>query len=130
MTDLDRFKKINDTLGHEVGNEMIKRAADVIRDSARRYDIVSRYGGDEFVVLLWHTNLEEAKAYRERLRGLYHAMAAKLEPALQDSSISIGVASFDPAVNSSYPQDSQRLVEDADKDLFTDKESRRKGPSR
>ncbi len=130
MTDLDRFKKINDTLGHEVGNEMIKRAGNVIKESARRYDIVSRYGGDEFVILLWHTTLEEAKAYRERLRNLYHAMAAKLEPALQDSSISIGIASFDPSVNPNYPPDPQRLIEDADKDLFTDKESRRKGPSR
>ncbi|GEM_PF-803725 len=127
MTDLDRFKKINDTLGHEVGNEMIKRAAAVIKESARRYDIVSRYGGDEFVVLLWHTTLEEAKAYRERLRNLYHAMAVQLEPALKDSSISIGVASFDPAVNPHYPPEPQRLIEDADKDLFTDKESRRQG---
>ena len=130
MTDLDRFKKINDTLGHEVGNQMIIRSAEVIKESARRYDIVSRYGGDEFVVLLWHTNLEEAKAYRERLRNLYHAMVKKLEPLLQDSSISIGVASFDPNANANYPPDPQRLIEDADKDLFTDKESRRKGPSR
>ena len=127
MTDLDRFKKINDTLGHEVGNDMIKRAAGVIKDSARRYDIVSRYGGDEFVILLWHTTLEEAKAYRERLRNLYNTMAGKLESALQDSSISIGVASFDPSSNPHYPPDPQRLIEDADKDLFTDKESRRNG---
>ncbi|OIO39017.1 MAG: hypothetical protein AUJ72_01620 [Candidatus Omnitrophica bacterium CG1_02_46_14] len=129
MTDLDRFKKINDTLGHEVGNEMIRRAATVIKDSARRYDIVSRYGGDEFVVLLWHTTLEEAKVYRDRLRNSYHAMAAQLEPALRDSSISIGVASFDPASNPNYPPDPQRLIEDADKDLFSDKESRRQGGS-
>lgn len=130
MTDLDRFKKINDTLGHEVGNEMIIRAGNVIKDSARRYDIVSRYGGDEFVILLWHANLEEAKAYRTRLRELYHQMASKLQAELQDSSISIGVACFDPNVNPDYPPDPQRLVEDADKDLFLDKESRRKGPSR
>ena len=127
MTDLDRFKKINDTLGHEVGNEMIQRAAVVIKDSARRYDIVSRYGGDEFVILLWHTTLEEAKAYRERLRNSYHAMAAQLGPGLNDSSISIGVASFNPLIDPHYPPEPQRLIEDADKDLFTDKESRRQG---
>ncbi|HTL69970.1 MAG TPA: CHASE2 domain-containing protein [Candidatus Eisenbacteria bacterium] len=127
MTDLDRFKKINDTLGHETGNDMIRRAGAVIKESARRYDIVSRYGGDEFVVLLWHANLEEAKAYRQRLRDAYHQMAGKLEdPLLKESSISIGVASFDPAVDPKYPPDTQRLVEDADKDLFLDKESRRK----
>lgn len=127
MTDLDRFKKINDTLGHEVGNQMILRAAEVIRQSVRGYDVVSRYGGDEFVVLLWHSSLTEAKAYRERLRTQYHAMAAKLEdPFLKTSSISIGVASFDPGDPASSPKTAQELVEIADKDLFADKESRRK----
>lgn len=128
MTDLDRFKRINDNLGHEVGNEMIQRAGNVIKESARRYDIVSRYGGDEFVILLWHANFEEAKAYRERLRDAYHAMATKLDvsPLLKESSISIGVATYDPKQNADYPPDPQRLVEDADKDLFTDKEKRRK----
>ncbi|MCG3175848.1 MAG: hypothetical protein MOGMAGMI_00784 [Candidatus Omnitrophica bacterium] len=127
MTDLDRFKRINDTLGHEVGNQMIVRAGEVIRDSARRYDIVSRYGGDEFVILLWHASLEEAKAYRKRLRDMYHAMAAKLDdPMLKDSSISIGVATFDPKQDPNHPKDPQELVEIADKDLFEDKESRRK----
>ncbi len=125
MTDLDRFKQINDTLGHEVGNEMIRHAARVIQESARRYDIVSRYGGDEFMVLLWHSNLEEAKNYRERLRASYQAMVKTLEPALCDSSVSIGVASFDPAKDPRYPPDPQRLIEDADKDLFLDKSSHR-----
>ena len=130
MTDLDRFKKINDTLGHEVGNQMILRAAAVIKESVRGYDIVARYGGDEFVILLWHANLDDAKAYRLRLRDLYHGMAKKLEEALQDSSISIGVASFDPNINPDFPANPQALIEEADKDLFIDKESRRKGPSR
>lgn len=127
MTDLDRFKKINDVLGHEVGNEMIKRAGKVLEASARKYDVVSRYGGDEFVILLAHTNLEEAKAYRLRLRDMYHAMARALdEEKLKDSSISIGVASFDPKVNATHPPNPQALIEEADKDLFHDKESRRK----
>jgi diguanylate cyclase (GGDEF)-like protein len=127
MTDLDRFKKINDTLGHEVGNEMILRAASVIRESVRGYDVVSRYGGDEFVILLWHSNQDEALAYRQRLRLSYETMAKKLEePRLQDSSISIGIASFDPKSGAAQPKNPQELIEKADKDLFTDKESRRK----
>jgi diguanylate cyclase (GGDEF)-like protein len=130
MTDLDRFKQINDTLGHEVGNDMIKRAARVIKESVRGYDVVSRYGGDEFVILLWHTTQKEADAYRERLRGLYHGMAKQLAPELQGSSISIGVATYDPSVDPLYPTDTQKLIEEADKDLFADKESRRKGPRR
>ncbi|MBI4352704.1 MAG: diguanylate cyclase [Candidatus Omnitrophica bacterium] len=126
MTDLDHFKKINDTLGHEVGNEMIKRAGAVIKESVRGYDVVARYGGDEFVVLLWHASLEDAKDYRNRLRSLYEAMARTLEPALQDSSISIGVAAFDPRVNPKFPSRPQQLIEEADQDLFMDKKDRRK----
>ena len=127
MTDLDRFKKINDTMGHETGNDMIKRAAAVLKQSARGYDVVARYGGDEFFVLLWQTGHEEAKAYRERLRGAYHQMVKKLEDErLHDSSISIGLATFDPSVDPRRPESTQKLLEEADKDLFIDKESRRR----
>ncbi len=126
MTDLDRFKKINDTLGHEVGNQMILRAAAVIRESARGYDVVSRYGGDEFVILLWHANATEADAYRLRLRKMYEMMAQALEePQLRESSISIGLASFDPKAAGPRPKSTQELIELADKDLFRDKESHR-----
>ena len=127
MTDLDRFKKINDTLGHEAGNEMIRRAASVIKESVRGYDVISRYGGDEFVILLWHASASEAQAYRDRLRDSYHAMAKSLTPGLQDSSISIGVATFDPRNDDGRnPKNPQELVEEADKDLLSDKETRRK----
>ncbi len=127
MTDLDRFKKINDTLGHEVGNEMIKRAGAVLKQTARGYDVVARYGGDEFFVLLWHTGHEEASAYRERLRKAYHQMAQALEePSLQDSSISIGLATFEPKLDPKRPENPQKLLEEADRDLLIDKESRRK----
>lgn len=127
MTDLDRFKKINDTLGHEVGNDMIKRAGGVLKQSARGYDVVARYGGDEFFVLLWKTGHEEAKAYKERLRASYHAMAQALDdPLLKDSSVSIGLSTFDPKINPKFPESPQQMLEEADKDLFTDKESRRK----
>lgn len=126
MADLDRFKRINDTLGHEAGNRMIKKAGEAIRESARRYDIVSRYGGDEFVVLLWHANLAEAQAYRDRLRQLYHAMAQTLDqPLLKSSSISIGVAAYDPGIDPNFPPTAQRLLEEADRDLMLDKEKRR-----
>lgn len=131
MTDLDRFKAINDNLGHEVGNDMIKRAAEVIRDSARRYDVVSRYGGDEFVVLLWHTNWLEAKAWRHRLRKAYEEMASKFDHVqLRASTISIGIATFDPSIDAHFPANPQSLIEEADKDLFLDKEAGRKGSER
>lgn len=127
MTDLDRFKKINDTMGHETGNEMIKRAGAVLKQTARGYDVVARYGGDEFFVLLWHTGHEEARAYRERLRAAYHEMARKLDDErLHDSSISIGIATFNPKIDPKRPESTQKLLEEADQDLLIDKESRRK----
>ncbi|MBI3252660.1 MAG: diguanylate cyclase [Candidatus Omnitrophica bacterium] len=126
MADLDRFKKINDTLGHETGNDMIKRAGEVIKESARRYDIVSRYGGDEFMILLWHAGQEEARAYRARLRRMYEAMASALDhPMLKHSSISVGVACFDPALAGAQPPSPQKLIEEADRDLLMDKERMR-----
>lgn len=127
MTDLDRFKKINDTMGHETGNEMIKRAGAVLKQTARGYDVVARYGGDEFFVLLWHTGHEEARAYRERLRAAYHEMAHRLDDErLHDSSISIGIATFNPKIDPKRPESTQKLLEEADQDLLIDKESRRK----
>ncbi len=126
MVDMDRFKRINDTLGHETGNAMILRAAAVIRESVRGYDVLARYGGDEFIALLWHSNLEQARAYRLRLRDLYEKMAQKLEePLLKESSLSIGVASFDPTIDAGIPRNPQELIEEADKDLFLDKEARK-----
>ena len=105
---------------------MILKAAEGIRDSVRGYDVVARYGGDEFVILLWRTGRKDAEDYRTRLRDLYHRMAAKLEPALQGSSISIGLATYDPASGPPFPESPQKLIEEADKDLFADKEKRKK----
>ncbi len=127
MTDLDRFKKINDTLGHETGNQMIQHAADVLKESARGYDVVARYGGDEFIILLWNAGPTEAAEYKKRLRTLYEKMAEGLkDPLLKQSSISIGVASLDPAHKDEQPLTPQALIEEADKRLLEDKESRRK----
>ncbi len=130
MTDLDKFKNINDTLGHETGNLMIQRAGNVIKESVRKFDIVARYGGDEFVILLIATTESEAIAYRDRLRNYYHEMATGLkEPLLQHSSISIGYATYEPGA-AHAPLTTQELVERADKDLFEDKKNRRGWPSR
>jgi diguanylate cyclase (GGDEF)-like protein len=130
MTDLDKFKNINDTLGHETGNLMIQRAGNVIKESVRKFDIVARYGGDEFVILLVETSSAEAAAYKDRLRNYYHQMATGLkEPLLQHSSISIGYATFEPG-SADAPATTQELVERADKDLFEDKKARRGWPSR
>ncbi len=68
ILDLDHFKNINDTHGHAAGDEVLRRVAAIIKDSAREYDIAGRLGGEEFGLVLPHTDLDGAKIYAERLR--------------------------------------------------------------
>jgi diguanylate cyclase (GGDEF)-like protein len=68
MLDVDFFKKVNDTYGHIVGDCVLKEIAQIIKKELREYDIPSRYGGEEFAVLLPYTKIEEAFAVAQRLR--------------------------------------------------------------
>jgi len=67
--DLDYFKKINDTLGHQAGDEVLRKTASVIKLMLRSCDIVARYGGEEFVVLLPQTTMTHAREIAERIRA-------------------------------------------------------------
>ncbi|RUM42165.1 MAG: GGDEF domain-containing protein [Desulfurobacterium sp.] len=68
MIDIDNFKKINDTYGHLFGDKVLKKVAETIRKTLRSSDIAIRYGGEEFLVILPHTDLESAKIVGERIR--------------------------------------------------------------
>jgi diguanylate cyclase (GGDEF)-like protein len=68
IIDLDNFKRLNDTYGHLVGDDMLKRLGFVLKEHTRKYDIVSRFGGEEFVILLPNTSLKRAKVVCDRLR--------------------------------------------------------------
>ncbi len=70
MVDLDNFKTINDTFGHFVGDDALKHVAGILSEIVRRSDMVSRYGGDEFLVLLPETDLEGAEALAEKIRAV------------------------------------------------------------
>jgi diguanylate cyclase (GGDEF)-like protein len=69
MIDLDNFKTINDTYGHVAGDVALKQVAGILNEIVRRSDMVSRYGGDEFLVLLPETDLEGAEALAEKIRA-------------------------------------------------------------
>ena len=87
LVDLDHFKQVNDVHGHQVGDEVLVRAAAALRSAARVTDHVARYGGEEFVVLLPGADGAEALAVAERLR---HAVASSSGPV--PTTCSIGVA--------------------------------------
>ena len=104
--DLDRFKEVNDTLGHDTGDALLTAVARIIREQVRASDIPGRLGGDEFALLLPNMNAEAASVYVEKLRKrLVEAMTEKGWPV----TFSIGVASYKVA-----PHDFDMLIKQAD----------------
>jgi diguanylate cyclase (GGDEF)-like protein len=89
MVDVDHFKRINDEHGHDAGDQALRGVADVLRREVRAGDVVYRYGGEEFCVLLAHTNTTEAAQVAERIRFAVSRMALAVDEPL---TVSIGVA--------------------------------------
>lgn len=92
MMDLDHFKTVNDTVGHQAGDEVLRAVADVLRSCSRESDYQARYGGEEFVMLLPQTGLSEARTLAERVRRQVAAIDVG-RPDLR-VTMSIGVASY------------------------------------
>jgi diguanylate cyclase (GGDEF)-like protein len=97
--DIDDFKLINDTLGHLQGDEVLRHVAALLTEGIRQADLICRYGGDEFVMLLSQTPPEQAVALAERLRRLIAGTA--MNPAVPDLkvTVSIGVAGLKPGMS-------------------------------
>ena len=91
MMDLDHFKAVNDTIGHQAGDEVLREVARALRSCSRESDYLARYGGEEFVMILPRTGLAEARAMAERIRG--HVSAIPVDGYLA-VTMSIGVASY------------------------------------
>ena len=94
MIDTDYFKKYNDSFGHQAGDGLLKRMGVIFKECLRNVDCASRYGGDEFIVLLPEIEKEKAFEVAERIRG---QVAAEMRSADADGvavTLSIGVASF------------------------------------
>jgi diguanylate cyclase (GGDEF)-like protein len=109
MIDLDRFKQFNDQYGHLAGDEALRRLAQILRWNARGVDMVSRYGGEEFTIILPETDLDQATIQAERIRSAvaeYHWPQGRL-------TISLGVASL-----TSEMAKVEDLVQAADQALY------------
>lgn len=94
MMDVDFFKRVNDSYGHAVGDEVLQRVATVLRGSVRGTDFVARFGGEEFLALLPATALHEAQQVAEKIR---RALAAAVVPPVGTITLSIGLAVADVA---------------------------------
>ncbi|MDG4475319.1 GGDEF domain-containing protein [Thiovibrio frasassiensis] len=112
--DLDGFKKVNDTLGHQQGDDILIAVSDVIRTVVRSEDIAARYGGDEFCILLPHSGVAEAREVAQRL-----AQAFARQPRLTETGVafSIGIA----AENWDNLRDGDLLVQQADAAMYLSK---------
>ncbi|HEX6368724.1 MAG TPA: diguanylate cyclase [Longimicrobium sp.] len=113
MVDLDHFKRINDTHGHRVGDQVLARVGRLLRSSARNLDLPARFGGEEFAVLLYDTQMDGALSFAERFRGNLREMRVPVEGrAAVEVTASLGVAVGSDLV------DPDALIEAADRALY------------
>lgn len=116
MVDIDHFKRVNDTHGHTIGDQVLQRVAQVLNRAARESDIVCRYGGEEFAIILPYTGLAEATETAERFRhSLEHARFphVAITASLGVSAMSLGA------------KNPQELLDQADRCLFVAKRNGR-----
>src|SRR6185437_3722204 len=90
--DVDFFKRVNDSHGHAVGDEVLKQVGALLMNAARKSDIVARYGGEEFVLLLPNTDKDTAKTVAERLRYSLATTSVRTEAGPLRITMSLGVA--------------------------------------
>lgn len=96
MVDVDHFKEVNDTFGHQCGDAVLRRTARLLEASGRRGDLVARYGGEEFVICLPGTGHDEARERAERLRRAIELSAVEFEGEALSVTVSIGLAAGGP----------------------------------
>jgi two-component system cell cycle response regulator len=94
LTDIDHFKKINDSYGHPTGDDVLRRVAAILAASARKIDIVARYGGEEFAIVLESTDRVGARNLAERIRIEIEQESFQAAQGSFGATLSLGVASF------------------------------------
>jgi diguanylate cyclase (GGDEF)-like protein len=114
--DIDHFKRINDTYGHQAGDKVIQSVAEVVQKAIRDSDIAGRYGGEEFVVLLSDVDREGGRQFSERLRRMVEQVTVEYGGQNIGFTISLGVADL-----TQCGEGYQQLIELADRALYQSK---------
>ncbi|MBN2369504.1 MAG: diguanylate cyclase [Vicinamibacteria bacterium] len=121
MIDIDHFKRINDRYGHQAGDAILREAARVLMEALRSVDVIGRYGGEEFVIILPHTRHEEARQTAERLRLLVERHPFPASDGELHITVSVGVATY-PGVGVEAPS---ALIRESDRSLYRAKQAGR-----
>ena len=120
ILDLNNFKEVNDRHGHLVGDEVLQRVATTIRKNVRQHDIVARYGGDEFCIILPETDQEGAEAAVTKMREAFRELSLQLRKWTDEISFGSGICT--------YPEDGatvHTLIAGADALLYREKQDQR-----
>ena len=120
MFDLDYFKKVNDTLGHGTGDEVLARFASMLSTSIREYDTVARWGGEEFLVVCPDTDMYQAEVLAQRLLEAVPTSCADVLPEDWQQTASIGIASYPM-----HGENPTAVVNSADEALYESKKNGR-----
>ena len=121
MIDIDKFKNINDTYGHQIGDKVIILLANKLKELVRNSDIVSRFGGEEFAVIFPQTNLQKVKILSEKIRKLIESESIYINNLEIKFTVSIGCSSFEESKNKTI----DNLLDEADKALYKAKNNGR-----
>lgn len=128
MIDVDYFKRVNDSYGHAIGDQVLQALAGLVREALRAIDIFARYGGEEFIVLLPETDLRAVRPIAERLCRKIAETPLPIEPNQINITISVGASAFDPSAKS-FPSSKtatlDQLIDLADKALYEAKKAGR-----
>ena len=121
MIDIDHFKQINDTHGHQTGDQVLHQVGQVLRDSCRVYDMPGRYGGEEFCLMLPETKVENTMHVAERIRRRVAATPISVQGGPVHVTTSIGVAGIENVPDEDV-FNANSLIERADRALYTAKD--------
>ena len=119
--DMDKFKSINDTFGHDEGDKVLKRITGLFKSTLREIDIICRMGGDEFLLIFPDNSLKKAAQIKERLNENLMKLNQTIEKNYR-INISIGLSEYDPE----KPLSMDELIRIADEKMYEEKEKEKK----